>query len=141
MSAELAPFVENAYAIERTTSCRVRKLIDQLESIEERVSQFCQIASVSKSRSEQISLENEEAVSRFSLISMEASARGEITLVCLTQERLQSRKVVLSLSAAQKSVGKEPSSEVKHDESKYSSSSSLNDLTDLLDECWRVLEE
>lgn len=145
LNTELLQIVERAQSIEQTTAHMVETLIDKLEVMEDKVSHFVHLSRSSAAKNQMRFVESEELTQRLNLECTETSTRGEIALSCLLEERRASVQTLLTSNTTQKAIRKGyeevTSRDSKQELPRQSSHTSLNDLTYLLDECWKVLEE
>lgn len=145
MASEISVATEQVLiSIEHTALHCIQLHIDKLCGIENKLIHVSQSAQSLKDRCLCKSLENEELTNRMLLMNSESTTRHDLVFSHFTQ-RSHLDKAALeytrinSDSSLRRGVENSCQPAVRRIY-KQSSDSSLNDLTELLDECWKVLD-
>ncbi|KPA79743.1 hypothetical protein ABB37_05500 [Leptomonas pyrrhocoris] len=137
--------IESGNLFEFTALQRIEKLMIQLRNVEQNSQLYLQFRQSFKKQYEQKSIESEELTERMSLLTAESINRNDLATAYHNRhvhiEKATHYQLQLALEAAQMRQELPRDLNGKADLSTNSAHSSVNDLTELLDQCWRVLEE
>ncbi|KPI86674.1 hypothetical protein ABL78_4289 [Leptomonas seymouri] len=145
IAKSISSTVESTNLLDNAVVQRIRTLMARLDSIEQDAQLCFQSRQRFKDYYEQKSIERDELTARISLLNSESLSRNDLAILCHNQhtciEKATQNTLQLTLEASQKWEDPISCQTEKAALSTVSSRHSLNDLTGLLDECWRALEE